>query len=100
MQLKQKNNEYRSDGTASFYDLIDGQWVEEETTYNEYFAPESWEHPLNPKSSDLYVASYFFCPQSSEKMALAYMSVVNRQIINTLTYVGLPFKPTLSLHKK
>ena len=29
---------YRSDGTASFYDLIDGQWVEEETTYNEYFA--------------------------------------------------------------
>ena len=64
MQLKQKNNEYRSDGTASFYDLIDGQWVEEETTYNEYFAPESWEHPLNPKSSDLYVASYFFCPQS------------------------------------
>ena len=38
-------------------------------------------------------------PQSSEKMASAYMSVVNRQIINTLTYVGLPFKPTLSLHK-
>ena len=29
---------YRSDGTASFYDLIDGQWVEEETTYNEYFS--------------------------------------------------------------
>ena len=29
---------YRNDGTASFYDLIDGQWVEEETTYNEYFA--------------------------------------------------------------
>jgi len=29
---------YRSDGTASFYDLIDGQWVEEETTYSEYFA--------------------------------------------------------------
>ena len=24
--------------TASFYDLIDGQWVEEETTYNEYFS--------------------------------------------------------------
>ena len=29
---------YRADGTASFYDLIDGQWVEEETTYSEYFA--------------------------------------------------------------
>ncbi len=29
---------YRNDGSASFYDLIDGQWVEEETTYNEYFA--------------------------------------------------------------
>ena len=29
---------YLNDGTASFYDLIDGQWVEEETTYNEYFA--------------------------------------------------------------
>jgi len=29
---------YRSDGTASFYDLINGQWVEEETTYSEYFA--------------------------------------------------------------
>ena len=29
---------YRSDGTCSFYDLIDGQWVEEETTYCEYFA--------------------------------------------------------------
>lgn len=28
---------YRSDGTCSFYDLIDGQWVEEETTYSEYF---------------------------------------------------------------
>ena len=29
---------YRADGTCSFYDLIDGQWVEEETTYCEYFA--------------------------------------------------------------
>ena len=30
--------EYRADGTASFYDLIDGQWVEEKTDYSEYFA--------------------------------------------------------------
>lgn len=29
---------YRKDGTCSFYDLIDGQWVEEETTYCEYFS--------------------------------------------------------------
>ena len=29
---------YRADGTCSFYDLIDGQWVEEETDYSEYFA--------------------------------------------------------------
>ena len=29
---------YRSDGTCSFYDLINGQWVEEETTYSEYFS--------------------------------------------------------------
>ena len=29
---------YHADGTCSFYDLIDGQWVEEETTYCEYFA--------------------------------------------------------------
>ena len=29
---------YRSDGTCSFYDLIDGHWVEEETTYCEYFS--------------------------------------------------------------
>ena len=29
---------YRNDGTASFYDLIDGQWVEEETVLSEYFA--------------------------------------------------------------
>lgn len=29
---------YRADGTCSFYDLIDGQWVEEKTDYAEYFA--------------------------------------------------------------
>ena len=28
---------YRADGTCSFYDLIDGQWVEEKTDYSEYF---------------------------------------------------------------
>ena len=33
--------EYRADGTCSFYDLIDGQWVEEETDYSEYFADGS-----------------------------------------------------------
>ena len=29
---------YRADGTCSYYDLIDGQWVEEETVLSEYFA--------------------------------------------------------------
>ena len=29
---------YRTDGTCCFYDLIDGQWVEEKTDYSEYFA--------------------------------------------------------------
>ena len=29
---------YRADGTCSFYDLVDGQWVEEKTDYSEYFA--------------------------------------------------------------
>ena len=28
---------YRNDGTCSFYDLIDGTWVEEEVTYSEFF---------------------------------------------------------------
>jgi len=36
--LEPYREEYRADGTCSFYDLIDGQWVEEETTYSEYFA--------------------------------------------------------------
>ena len=29
---------YRADGTCSYYVLIDGQWVEEETVLSEYFA--------------------------------------------------------------
>ena len=38
-RMKVYNIEYPStDGTCSFYDLIDGQWVEEETDYSEYFA--------------------------------------------------------------
>ena len=36
--LEPYREEYRADGTASFYDLIDGQWVEEATDYSEYFA--------------------------------------------------------------
>ena len=36
--LEPYREEYRADGTCSFYDLIDGQWVEEETDYSEYFA--------------------------------------------------------------
>ena len=36
--LEPYREEYRTDGTCSFYDLIDGQWVEENTDYSEYFA--------------------------------------------------------------
>ena len=36
--LEPYREEYRADGTCSFYDLIDGQWVEEKTDYSDYFA--------------------------------------------------------------
>ena len=36
--LESYREEYRTDGTCSFYDLIDGKWVEEKNDYSDYFA--------------------------------------------------------------
>jgi hypothetical protein len=43
---------------------------------------------------------YFFALKRAKKVPSAYIGTVNQLVFNGLIYVGLPFKPTLSLHKK